>query len=103
MTCEAAFRMHSILQVLYIIKLSVSVPMLQVREALTKKVSRERVGAELEGMFNGEDIMSADFAHLALLRLSDSNSVLHACMSLFILQASPTMYTLLFTVTGGAC
>lgn len=28
--------------------------LLQVREALTKKVSRERVGAELEGMFNGE-------------------------------------------------
>ena len=26
---------------------------LQVREALTKKVSRERVGQELDGMFNG--------------------------------------------------
>ena len=26
---------------------------LQVREALMKKVSRERVGSELEGMFNG--------------------------------------------------
>lgn len=63
MACELAFCMPSILQVLYIIVLSVSVPMLQVREALTKKVSRERVGAELEGMFNGEDIMSADLAH----------------------------------------
>lgn len=26
---------------------------MQVRDALCKKVSRERVGAELEGMFNG--------------------------------------------------
>ena len=26
----------------------------QVREALGSKVSKERVGAELEGMFNGE-------------------------------------------------
>ena len=60
MACELAFRMPSILQVLYFTVFSVSVPMLQVREALTKKVSRERVGAELEGMFNGEDIMSAD-------------------------------------------
>ena len=28
-------------------------PTVQVRNALCKKVSRERVGAELEGMFNG--------------------------------------------------
>ena len=28
--------------------------MMQVRDAFKKKVSRERVGAELDGMFNGE-------------------------------------------------
>ena len=28
--------------------------LMQVRDAFMKKVSRERVGAELEGMFNGK-------------------------------------------------
>lgn len=33
---------------------SSSFALLQVREALAQKISRERVGTELDGMFNGE-------------------------------------------------
>lgn len=38
---------------------------LQVRDALCKKVSRERVGAELEGMFNGALALLSCFSGLA--------------------------------------